>query len=73
MRIDLDKWVCGLIYLWVYNGTGFVDYGFDFVVLVWWEEGGDGRWKWVGLVPGCHLGVLDNIIKNKWKNNIIIK
>ncbi len=43
MRIDLDKWVCGLIYLWVYNGTGFVDYGFDFVVLVWWEEGGDGR------------------------------
>jgi hypothetical protein len=27
MRIDLGKWVCGLIYLWVCNGTGFVDCG----------------------------------------------
>ena len=43
MRIDLGKWVCGLIYFWVYNGTRFVDCGFDFVVLVWWEEGGGGR------------------------------
>ena len=43
MRIDLGKWVCGLIYFWVYNGTRFVDCGFDFVVLVWWEEGGGGK------------------------------
>ena len=49
--------------------------GFDFVVSVWWKEGEGWRWKegggwrwqmkmgWIG--SGCHLGVLENIIKNK--------
>ena len=41
--------------------------GFDFVVLVWWKEGGGWWWQmkmgWIG--SSSHLGVLENIIKNK--------
>jgi hypothetical protein len=41
--------------------------GFDFIVSVWWKEGGRWRWQmkmgWIG--SGCHLDVLKNIIKNK--------
>jgi hypothetical protein len=41
--------------------------GFDFVVSMWWKKGEGWRWQmkmgWIG--SGCHLDVLENIIKNK--------
>ena len=57
------------------GGWRWKESGFDFVVSVWWKESGGWRWQMrrVELVTGWHLGVLENIIKNNWKNNIIIK
>ena len=55
---------------WVWDqmkkGWQWKESGFDFVVSMWWKESGGWRWqmKRVELVPGWHLGVLENIIKN---------